>query len=366
MRHRFHSICPYFAMFPESFVLRNVVAWSGPGDLVLDPFCGRGTTILESLLNGRRAIGCDTNPVAACVSRAKADPPTLLALELRLTELELGYRERAVHPPKYLGDFFKACFHPTTLRQLWFLRSALSWRKNKTDCFIAAIALGCLHGESHRTDLCFSNRMPRTISTKPGYSVRWWKNHGYIAPKRDVFSILGAMIRYRFESRPAALRGNVILGDARKATQHFRREKGNVKLVVTSPPYIDITDYREDQWLRLWFLGGAPRPFSSHPQSDDRYRKPEAYWQFLAEAWTGIAPLLSKKCHIVIRIGGTRLSRDELAGGLLQSLKRACRARVSLADVRSTKIEGGQRRSFAPLMSTRSGTEHDFRFIASS
>lgn len=151
-------------MFPESFVLRNVIAWSSPGDLVLDPFCGRGTAILESLLNNRRAIGCDTNPVAACVSRAKSDPPALAALESRLAELELQYPNTKESNEQPLDDFFRLCYHPSTLRQVLFLRSRLNWREDRTDCFIAAVALGSLHGESHRTKFCFSNRMPRTIS----------------------------------------------------------------------------------------------------------------------------------------------------------------------------------------------------------
>src|SRR5690348_13168089 len=87
-RHRFHSICPYFAMFPESFVRRNVLAWSKRDDIICDPFSGRGTTIFESLLNGRRAIGCDTNPVAFCLSKAKADAPPLASVIDRLVELE--------------------------------------------------------------------------------------------------------------------------------------------------------------------------------------------------------------------------------------------------------------------------------------
>jgi DNA modification methylase len=60
-------------MFPESFVQKQLLAYSRPGDKVFDPFCGRGTTILEGLLNDRNAIGSDINPVGACISGAKAD-----------------------------------------------------------------------------------------------------------------------------------------------------------------------------------------------------------------------------------------------------------------------------------------------------
>jgi hypothetical protein len=97
MRHPLHSLCPYFAMFPEDFVAKHVLAFTERGDTVFDPFCGRGTTILESLINGREAAGVDINPVVACVSGAKADPHTLSDVIRRLAELEtISTRSNAV------------------------------------------------------------------------------------------------------------------------------------------------------------------------------------------------------------------------------------------------------------------------------
>lgn len=358
-RHRFHSICPYFAMFPEAFVRRNVQAWSRPGDLICDPFMGRGTTVLESLLNGRKAIGCDTNPVAYCVSRAKASPPSLEDVVARLRKLESSSRfSTSSHPGRPDDEFFALCFHESTLRQLLFLRKRLRWRDNDTDCFIAALTLGCLHGESHRTELCLSNRMPRTISTKPAYSVRWWKAHGCLPPRRDVFTVLRTLARYRYESPLPLLKGRVVEGDARRAATLLRAYRERVRLMVTSPPYLDITDYHEDQWLRLWFLGGPATPIARQGR-DDRHRGIAAYWKFIAEAWQGVVPLLQDNAQVVIRIGGSRLSQDELQVGLHESLNASGR-KFKLSEARKTEIENGQRRAF--LASGKAGVEHDFRY----
>ena len=68
MRHRFHSLCPYFAMFPESFAEKWIGQLTTTGETVLDPFAGRGTAPFQALLMGRNAIAGDTNPVAYCVS----------------------------------------------------------------------------------------------------------------------------------------------------------------------------------------------------------------------------------------------------------------------------------------------------------
>jgi hypothetical protein len=359
-RHRFHSICPYFAMFPETFVRRNVLAWSKPGDVVLDPFSGRGTTVFESLLNGRAGIGCDTNPVAACLSKAKADPPALKQVLDRLDLLERkSLRFSGSESFELRDDFFTLCFQEDTLRQLLFLRKELDWRKNRTDCFIAALSLGCLHGESHRTGLCFSNRMPRTISTKPAYSVRWWRERRCFPPARDVFAILRRAAEFRYGSPLPDLRGRVVEGDVRRAWWLLRSYREKVKLVVTSPPYLDITNYHEDQWLRLWLLGGASKPIT-HLGKDDRHRRIDAYWKFLREAWTGIDPLLQDSAQIVVRIGGTRLGQEELQTGLLESLNATGR-KFKLAESRQTLIKNGQRRIFQQA-TDKASIEHDFRF----
>ena len=68
--HRLHS---YPARFIPQIPKRAITRWSKPGDLVLDPFCGSGTTLLECSLAGRNSIGIDNNPVATLISRAKKD-----------------------------------------------------------------------------------------------------------------------------------------------------------------------------------------------------------------------------------------------------------------------------------------------------
>src|SRR5438128_2683700 len=108
IRHPLHSICPYFAMFPEEFVERHVLAYTRPGDIVFDPFCGRGTTVFQSLLMHRKSKGVDINPVAACVSGAKSEPPSLIATLNRIDELEVNFSHRRTRD-RSPGQFFDRC-----------------------------------------------------------------------------------------------------------------------------------------------------------------------------------------------------------------------------------------------------------------
>jgi len=313
-------------MFPEEFAAEQIRRYSSRGDLICDPFSGRGTALLQGLLLERKAVATDINPVAYCISAAKADVPPLSDVRREITVLRKRYTnngqssyepERSLLPP-----FFRRAFYHTTLNQLLFLRSALRWKESRVHRFIAALVLGSLHGEMDKSSSYFSNQMPRTISTKPDYSIRYWDEHDLWPRKRDVFALLRkrAEFRLREEDIPP-LSGEVALGDARKAVSFFPKLRRNVKLILTSPPYLNITNYEEDQWLRLWFLGNDPSPTYKTISKDDRHLDPLKYWTFLKEVWQGIEPLLAEGASLVCRIGAKDLNRDEVTDGLTQSLK---------------------------------------------
>src|SRR5690348_16797637 len=74
--HSLHSLCSYMAMFPPTLP-HTFIRWlTDVGDVVYDPFSGRGTTVLEACLQQRIGLGSDANPLAWILSSAKANPPT--------------------------------------------------------------------------------------------------------------------------------------------------------------------------------------------------------------------------------------------------------------------------------------------------
>src|ERR1700752_3643829 len=83
--HSMHTMCSYHGMFPAKLVHYFVQRFTRPGDVVLDPFSGRGTTTLQAKVEGRRTISNDLNPLAYVLSRAKASPPTWTALNHLVT-----------------------------------------------------------------------------------------------------------------------------------------------------------------------------------------------------------------------------------------------------------------------------------------
>ena len=84
-------MCTYMAMFPPELPHYFIERFTKPGDTVLDPFSGRGTTAVEASAQGRIGIGNDLNPLAVALSRGKISNPKLEEVIERLFELRDNY-----------------------------------------------------------------------------------------------------------------------------------------------------------------------------------------------------------------------------------------------------------------------------------
>src|SRR6266545_7457314 len=89
--HSLHPMCSYLASFPAALAHAFIARWSRPGDVVLDPFSGRGTTPLQACAEGRVGVGNDLNPFAHLLTAAKVDPASPAAARTRLTALRLAW-----------------------------------------------------------------------------------------------------------------------------------------------------------------------------------------------------------------------------------------------------------------------------------
>ncbi|MDQ3703937.1 MAG: site-specific DNA-methyltransferase [Chloroflexota bacterium] len=71
-----HTFYKYPARFSPEFARLAIRTFSNPGDVVLDPFMGSGTTLVEAAVSGRHAIGSDISPLARFIAEAKTTPLT--------------------------------------------------------------------------------------------------------------------------------------------------------------------------------------------------------------------------------------------------------------------------------------------------
>lgn len=364
MRNRLHALCPYFAMFPESFVRKHVEAQTKKKELVFDCFSGRGTTLLESLLLGRRAAAIDINPVAYCVSGAKAHVPTLDKITRAIDDLEWRYGRHAWpsvdSEAASLPPFFGRAFEESTLRQILFLRRTLRWRVSSTERFIAALTLGSLHGEQGKPMKYFSNQMPRTISTKPAYSLDYWEEHDLWPEKHNVFDVLRDRAGFRLAGDLPEHSGSARLGDARRSASRFAALGSAVRLCLTSPPYYNVTSYEEDQWLRLWFLGYQAKAAKSVITKDDQHRKKDAYVKFLTAVWRGVAPMMKRGGVIVCRLGARGVTRTAMEDTLIETLRPAF---PRLKQLEATSVSTLKRRQTDTFLPGTKGCKFEVDFV---
>lgn len=273
--HPWHAMCSYLGTFPAALARSMISMLSEEGDVVLDPFSGRGTTLLESRLLGRLPIALDLNPVATALSRAKNVTLSADAAHARVQELKEGY-DRLFYLPEaqVQQDDIQLIFHPVTLAQLCYLRKRLICTRTPVDYFLTGALLGVMHGSERQdgSSIYASISMPNTFSMSPNYVRRFVETNRLNRTARDVFEILDDKIDRLFRDPPPdAPEGLVLTGDAKQlaAIPDLQRFHGKVKLVMTSPPYLDVVNYAKQNWIRNWLLALHPESNFSNDLDDN-------------------------------------------------------------------------------------------------
>jgi SAM-dependent methyltransferase len=334
---RLNAVCPYYTMFPLDFPLGQLKLYPD-ARRVLDPFCGRGTTLYAARLTGRQAVGIDINPVAVAIARAKtvqASPAPVMRLARRILR-DMG----EVDIPE--GEFWEWGFHPHTLRELAALREGLRMcAETPTVQMLRALLLGVLHGPRNKgVPSYLSNQMPRTYASKPAYAVRYWRDHGLSPVRVDTVEVLKRRAERVLKDCPPRTPGWVVLGDAAHSIKALRQR---FDLVITSPPYYGMRTYVPDQWLRNWFVGGPPEvPYGSEGQVS-RQPSQAAFVSALAEVWRAAASRCTPEGRLVIRFGALPSAKVSPEKLMVASLREAG-AGWLVRDVRPVGIPSPHRR----------------------
>jgi hypothetical protein len=135
--------------------------------------------------------------------------------------------------------------------------------------------------------------------------------------------------------------------DMRELPRRAEIKSYPIRCVITSPPYFNVTNYAEDQWLRMWFLGGIPHSMQGTRSTDDRHGSVSAYWLLLADKWRSLGLILEEKSDVVIRLGASRISPAQLVSGP-EGIAKAPRRKVRLISTDVSKIARRQTDSFRP------------------
>ncbi len=300
-----NSACPYFTMFPLSFPLRALNG-APAGSRVLDPFCGRGTTLYAARMLGLEATGIDINPVAVAIADAKLASASAEGVVRLAKRLLKQHRESADLPD---DEFWSWAYHEETLRDVCALREGLMQTPNTGAAkLLRAIALGALHGPRGKVARSyFSNQMPRTYATKPGPAVKFWQAKSLRPEPVSVLDVLTVRAKRYLANVPVQRGGKVLRGDARSV---LNRMRARFTHVVCSPPYVGMRTYLPDQWLRWWFIGG-PRRVDYKLEGQIATADPDRLVEELAKTWDAVARVCEPGARISVRFGALPSIRVE-------------------------------------------------------
>jgi SAM-dependent methyltransferase len=246
LTHGFHS---YAGRMHPTIARGGIAAWSGPGDLVVDPFCGSGTVLVEAMAAGRSAVGVDASPLGVAIARARttllgAEGRARLEAEAKAIAEESGERARKRRRPELpawaKGELQR--FHAHVLFELLGLRELVLETPDDD--------------VGHALRLCLSSLLVKFMKAGPeaprdGESKRIARGVPSRMLSDRAVELCGglAALEARVPARTPAPR--VLAGDARELGAVASR---SAALVLSSPPYAGTYDYAALHDVRFTWL----------------------------------------------------------------------------------------------------------------
>ena len=302
-----HDLHPYPAKFIPQIPGHCISKLSLPGELVFDPFGGSGTTALEAVRLGRRALSVDANAVGTLIGRVKTcnldrtaskelhairSALTTLVVDLPSPETMCDRYSRRIPDIPNIDKWF-----PITSRgELAAIRDRIGKMASEKARDITSLALSriILAVSYQDSETRYSSR-PREIPQ--GETI-----------KRYLVA-LDAIVRNVTQTQ-AALRYGVsefVTADSRELTHEVCRQN-SVDLIITSPPYGNANDYHLYHRFRLLWLGHNPRSLGkieigSHLRHQRESSGFDAYAEEIEQSLKGMYKILRPGRYAVFVVG---------------------------------------------------------------
>lgn len=365
-----HGFHPWAAKYVPEVAREYLAKFSSPGDTVIDPFCGSGTTLVEAVLMGRRAIGFDINPLATLISKVKAtalSPQQLCATPGILTECRRAVAatyngRKGVWPifspedpiapssepskPQFLG--LNHWFSVDMINELAAIREVLTHLVQDPDLrdfllvAFSAIIVPASKQESETRYAAIEKRQPPFTA----YNL-------FDGRVKDMIRGMKEFSDNRPKFPPI-----VVCHDSRKP---WGIKPGFARLVLTSPPYANTYDYYLYHKLRMVWLGldwekAKRNEIGSRNRHSSLGEGIGSYVSDMARSLRECSRSLEAGGHAVFVVG------DSIIGGVLHDARTVIReaAKRSGLDVceEVSKSLDGQSRSFSHSFQRAGKSEH--------
>lgn len=278
-QHLTHNIHRYSGKFIPQIARRSISLLTLPGDLVLDPYCGSGTTLVESALLGRRAHGVDLNPLAVLIARAKVTAVPAADLESLREELAQALAplesiedlplfraptSATVPPPdvhidpRMIDEWFRKWFQPKILEDLVAIDNAIGRIRGAARQVVARVA--------------FSDILRKSSNAHSAYpNVMFDKNAQERArPARPFLTALASVCEMVASLEETDARWDDVRVERGSAVE-LQLEDCSVDAIVSHPPYIGSIPYAEYGVLSLKWLGVDPKELDRQLTGGNRH-----------------------------------------------------------------------------------------------
>lgn len=294
--HNLHEIS-YRACFKAELPRFFIDRLTEEGDLVYDPFMGRGTTLLEAALLGRSVAGNDVNPLSAMLVRPRLSPPAFAEICKRLTEID--WKARVATADRELEVFY----HPETLVEIvalknWLLGRHSAGKLDAVDDWIRLVAINRLTGHSSGFFSVYSLPPNQAVSLDSQRKIN--EKRQQAPDRRDVPAIILKKSKNLLsDGFPKTHLLKQLSVGAAAATPQL--QDASVDLIVTSPPFLDVVNYKQDNWLRCWFAGIDPDCVAI-----DHHRTVREWEAFVRRSFEEFARVVRSGGHIAFEVGEVR------------------------------------------------------------
>ncbi len=280
-------------------------------DVVYDPFAGRGTTIIEAALLNRNVIANDINPLSTILSKPRLSIPTFVEVENRLRKIKFSNRLKA-------NIDLSMFYHADTESEIVSLRNYLI-RKKKIgdedfiDEWIRMVSTNRLTGHSKNFFSVYTlppnqavtqerqKRINKQRQQKPEY-----KDVKFIILKktRDLTSGMNEELIDQLKRIGSKA---IFMNEDARSTSGIR--SNSIKLTVTSPPFLDIVNYAEDNWLRCWFNNIDTLKVA---QNITTTKKLEDWEKIMLNVFKELFRITKRGGHVAFEVGEVRRGKLKL------------------------------------------------------
>lgn len=312
-----HGMHPYPAKFIPQIPNILINEFTKPDDVILDPFCGSGTTLVESKLLNRNSIGVDLHPLAAFLSQVKTSKVSKSDLKL-IPEILSNIQ-------KNIEDFYKTESIPQNKwksfelpdfpnRDHWFQKNVMFELS-----IIKTISKNYSKNLSNLL-LCAMSAIIVPVSNQHG-ETRYAAVEKNISPKKTLTLFQEKIGNYasrisEFNLKASDSWTKVYNADSRNLDFI---EKNSVDFIITSPPYANTFEYylyhkHRMNWLDMDWQNVRDNEIGSRYIHSSRREGIDVYVDALEPCFVHLHRVLKKKKFFVIVIGDSVIAKEKFSG----------------------------------------------------